>query len=152
MSELLFEHDDRIFPDLSGSFRIFPVIYSTNLVASSNTRDCPTLLPTLTHDWTRIAKYSHIIALLGKIKGEHHKRCHLLALVPVCQSGVRVAESLERLVASKRRNWFEDGPEIPDEKGEAYSSRAIDDCLHEILEDLFDGKPTLFSQNIGDKE
>jgi hypothetical protein len=68
------------------------------------------------------------------------------------QSGVRVAESLERLIASKRRNGFEDGPAISYEKGEAYSSRAIDDCLHEILEDLFDEKPTLFPQNIGDKE
>jgi hypothetical protein len=33
--------------------------YLTNLVASSNTRDFPTLLPKLTHDWTRIAEYSH---------------------------------------------------------------------------------------------
>jgi hypothetical protein len=55
MSELLFEHDDLIFP----------VVYLTNLVASSNTRDCPTLLPTLTHDWTRIAEYSHT-PLLGR--------------------------------------------------------------------------------------
>jgi hypothetical protein len=93
-----------------------------------------------------------VIALLGKIKGEHHERCHLLLSVPVTQSGVRVAESLERLIASKRRNGFEDGPAISDEKGEAYSSWAIDDCLHEILEDLFDEKPTLFPQTIGDKE
>jgi hypothetical protein len=55
MSELLFEHDDRIFP----------VIYSTNLVASSNTQDFLTFLPTLTHDWTWIAEYSHT-PLLGR--------------------------------------------------------------------------------------
>jgi hypothetical protein len=94
----------------------------------------------------------HCHSLLGKIKGKHHERCHLLPSVPVTQSGVRVAESLERLAASKRRNGFEDGPAISDEKGEAYSSRAIEDCLHEILEDLFDEKPTLFPQNIGDKK
>jgi hypothetical protein len=70
----------------------------------------------------------------------------------VTQSGVRVAESLERLIASNRRNGFEDSPAISDEKGEAYSSWAIDDCLNEIFEDLFDEKPTLFPQNIGDKE
>jgi hypothetical protein len=65
-----------------------------------------------------------VIALLGKIKGKHHERCHLLPSVPVTQqSGVRVAESLERLIASKRRNGFEDGPAISYEKGEAYSSR-----------------------------
>jgi hypothetical protein len=88
-----------------------------------------------------------VIALLGKIKGEHHERCHLLPSVLVTQSGVSVAESLERLIATKRRNGFEDGPAISDEKGEAYSSRAIDDCLHEMLEDLFDEKPTLFKRS-----
>jgi hypothetical protein len=93
-----------------------------------------------------------VIALLGKIKGEHHERCHLLPSVLVTQSGVKVAESLERLIATKRGNGFEDGPAISDEKGEAYSSRAIVDCLHKILEDLFDEKPTIFPQNIGDKE
>lgn len=93
-----------------------------------------------------------VVALLGKIKGKHHERCHLLPSVTVTQSGVKVAESLERLIASKGRNGFHDGPAISDEKGEAYSSRAIDDCLHEILEDLFDEKPTLFPPNIGDKE
>jgi hypothetical protein len=50
---------------MTGSFQTFPVIYSTTLVASLNTRDCPTLLPTLTHDWPRIAEYSHT-SLLGR--------------------------------------------------------------------------------------
>jgi hypothetical protein len=73
--------------------------------------------------------------------------------VPVTQSGMRVAKSLERLkkIASKRRKGFEDALAISDEN-KAYSSRAIDDCLHKILEDLFDEKPTLFPQNIGEKE
>jgi hypothetical protein len=106
----------------------------------------------LIRQWEKGDGTSVIIALLGKIKGEHNERCHLLPSVPVTQSGVRAAESLERLIASKRRNRFEDGPAISDEKGEAYSSRAIDGCLHEILEDLFDEKPTLFPQNIGDEE
>ncbi len=106
----------------------------------------------LIRQWEKRDGTSVVIALLEKIKGEHHERCHLLPSVPVTQSGVRVAESLERLIASKRRNRFEDGPAISDEKGEAYSSRAIDGCLHEILDDLFDEKPTLFPQNIGDEE
>jgi hypothetical protein len=92
-----------------------------------------------------------VTTLLGKIKSEHHECCHLLPSVPVTQSGVRVAGSLARLVASKRRNGFEDGPAISDKKGEAYSPQAIDGCLHKIFEDLFDEKPTLFPQNIRDK-
>jgi hypothetical protein len=68
----------------------------------------------LIHQWEKGDGNCIVIALLGKIKGEHHERCHLLQSVPVTQSGVRVAESLERLIASKRRNGFKDGPAISD--------------------------------------
>lgn len=37
-----------------------------------------------------------VIALCGQIKGEDHKRCHLLPSVLVAQSGVKAAEALER--------------------------------------------------------
>jgi hypothetical protein len=100
--------------------------------------------------WEKGDRSCIVIALLGKIKGKHHECCHLLPSVLVTQSGVRVAESLGRLIASKRQNGFEDGPAISDEKGEAYSSRAIDDCLHipVILEYLFNEKPTLFPRTL----
>jgi hypothetical protein len=58
-----------------------------------------------------------VIALLGKIKGEHQECCHLLRSFLVTQSGVRVAESLERFIVSKRQNGFKDGLAISDEKG-----------------------------------
>ena len=91
-------------------------------------------------------------ALRGQIKGEHHERCHLLPSVVVTQSGVKVLVALKRLINHKRLNHFVAGPAISDEKGNVYSSRAIDDCFHEILEELFEDKPGLFPANISDKE
>jgi hypothetical protein len=124
----------------------------TNVVSLRGSEGLLLDLAGLIRQWEKGDGTCIVIALLGKIKGEHHERCHLLPSVPMTQSGVRVAESLERLIASKRQKGFEDGLEISDERGEAYSSRAINDCLHEILKDLFDEKPTLFPKNIGDKE
>jgi hypothetical protein len=92
------------------------------------------------------------IALRGKIKGEHHERCHLLPSVPVTSSGVKVLDSLERLITHKQVKGFVDGPAISDEAGRAYSSRAIDDSLHEVLEDLFEEKRTLFPDHIEGRE
>jgi hypothetical protein len=43
-------------------------------------------------------------------------------------------------------------PSISDKKGNTYASRAIDNCLHGILEDLFEDKPSLFPGNIPGKE
>jgi NADH:ubiquinone oxidoreductase subunit C len=44
------------------------------------------------------------------------------------------------------------GPAISVELGKAYTSRAINDCLNTILEDLFMDQPSLFLADIPDKE
>ena len=93
-----------------------------------------------------------VIALRGKIKGEHHDRCHLIPSVPVTKSGVQVRFALNRLMALKQEQGFVDGPAISDETGHVYSTRALDDCLHEILEELFDLNRELFPPVITTKE
>jgi hypothetical protein len=44
-----------------------------------------------------------------------------------------------------------DGPANSNEEGMVYSSRAIDDCLQEVLEYLFDEKQALFPDHIEGK-
>jgi hypothetical protein len=39
-----------------------------------------------------------IIALRGNIKGEHNARCHLLPCVPITGTGLRIRESVARLM------------------------------------------------------
>jgi hypothetical protein len=55
-----------------------------------------------------------IIALLGKIKGEHHDRAHLVPCVPKTGSGIDAQRSLERLIDLKEGQGFKDRPVISD--------------------------------------
>jgi hypothetical protein len=56
----------------------------------------------------------------------------------VIQLAINVGTSLEHLIKHKQVQGFVDGPSIPYDLGKAYyMSRAIDDCLHKILEDFF---------------
>jgi hypothetical protein len=93
-----------------------------------------------------------VVALLGKIKGEHHDLAHLLPCVHVTDSGVRVKEAVDDLIKIKEKIGLRDGPAISDSAGIALKSMDLNDCLHEILEDLFDNKRELFPKHVLDKE
>ena len=89
-----------------------------------------------------------IVALRGKIKGEHSQRDHLLPCSPITSSGIDVKASINRLILLKKSQGRLSGPAISDEAGVIFSSRAMDDALHEVLEDLFEMKKSLFPPTI----
>jgi hypothetical protein len=92
------------------------------------------------------------VALLGKVKGEHHDRCHLLPSVCKTSSGINVRTWILRLMDHKRENGYIDGPAISGTDGKVMDSRAIDDMLHECLEDVFDTHQDLFPAGIPTKD
>ena len=95
MSELLLSR-------MTGSFT---VIYSPNLAATSDMRDCPALLPTLTHDWTRIAEYSHT-PLLGR--GRHQLPTqYCLAMFDEARHIEGFCQQVCRLLLSVNREDFD---------------------------------------------
>jgi hypothetical protein len=98
--------------------------------------------------WKEGASDHFIIALRGKIKGEHNARCHLLPCVPVTGSGLKVKDSLKRLLDLKATQDLTDGPAISKENGQLFSSRAIDDSMLEVLEELFVSSRDLFPSKI----
>ena len=55
-----------------------------------------------------------IIALRGKIKGEQNARCHHLRCVHITVTGLRIRESVARLMSWKAKRGFMDGPAISD--------------------------------------
>jgi hypothetical protein len=61
-----------------------------------------------------------IITLRGKIKGEHNARCHLLPCVPVTGTGLRIRESMRRLLDLKASQGLTDGPAISKENGHLF--------------------------------
>ena len=92
------------------------------------------------------------ICLRGQVKGEHNIRCHLLPAVSVTQSGIKVMESLNRLRILKAGQGFTDGPGISSTDGAVLSSMALNDCLIEILSEIFDEDRSLFPNTIKHEE
>ena len=94
------------------------------------------------------------LALFGKIKGQHHVRCHLFPCVPQTRSGINVKTSVGRLLNLKRRQGirFIRGYAISDMRGKPYQTRVIDEALHEILIELFGERQSLFPKHINTTE
>ena len=67
-------------------------------------------------------------------------------------SGVCVKEAVDDLIKIKEKIGLRDGPAISDLAGIALKAMDLNDCLHEILEDLFDNKRELFPKHVLDKE
>lgn len=93
-----------------------------------------------------------IIALLGKIKGKHHGRCHLLPCVKETSSKIRVHAWVTRLMECKVNRGFVNGPLFSDWEGKVLTTGSLDRMLVEILEELFVEKPKLFPPSVKAKE
>jgi hypothetical protein len=89
-----------------------------------------------------------LIPLMGKVKGEHHDRCHLLPCTFKTDSGIKPYECIENLKLLKEKQGLFNGPAISDEKGRVLNSVNIDQGMHEILEDLFTNQNDLFPSPI----
>jgi hypothetical protein len=105
------------------------------------------------HKYKEKWEHGHLlIPLLGKIKGEHNERCHLMPCVFSTSSGINIHSWISRLIAHKAALGFTDGPAISDLRGRVLSCSSIDDSLHEVLEDIWESTPELFPNNIIRKE
>jgi hypothetical protein len=94
-----------------------------------------------------------LIPLMGKVKGEHHDRCHLLPCSFQTKSRIKPYIWITRLKEVKLKQGFRDGPAISDEKGgRVLNSSTIDHGMHEVLEDLFMTHRHLFPSTIKSKE
>ena len=60
--------------------------------------------------------------------------------------------AVQRCMDSKRYLGFVDGPLMCHANGTCMTSRDIDGLFHEVLEDTYDSKPSLFPSDIDSKE
>lgn len=88
------------------------------------------------------------IALLGKVKGEHHVRQHLLPSVNVTSSGLQIKIWIKKLLTVRQREGRWEGPAICGRTGEVLSTAFLNDLFHESLISIFDHKPHLFLGDI----
>ena len=89
-----------------------------------------------------------VIALLGKIKGEHHDLAHLIPCAPITESGINLRVILKRLISEKEKVSLKYGPAISDISGSPLTSRHLNEMLHEALFHCFEEDRSLFPQKV----
>ena len=87
-----------------------------------------------------------VVPLIGKFKGEHHTKQHLMTCVNVTDSGIRVrlwgAKVLDRSQGRSR------GPAFLNQKGLQSSSKELNLLLVGCLTEIFEDNPLLFAIDI----
>ncbi len=89
-----------------------------------------------------------IIPLLGKVKGEHHTRQHLMPYVPMTDSGIHVKLWIGRLIAVHQPLARTRGPLFLNASENQATTADINDPLLEILAELYDIQRDLFDVDI----
>jgi hypothetical protein len=93
-----------------------------------------------------------IIALSGKVKGEHRDRCHLLPCVKVTSSGINIGAWVQLVIDGHAQHQRVEGPAISDMSGLVSSTKVLDENLVELLEEIYDETPSLFPASIHTKD
>ena len=88
------------------------------------------------------------ITLLGKIKGEHHVRQHLLTSVSTTSSGIQVKNWVNKLIAVRSREGRRDGPAICGNNGKVLATAVLNERLHEALVSIYERHPELFLSDV----
>jgi hypothetical protein len=91
---------------------------------------------------------STVVPLLGRVKGEHHTRQHLLTSVNVTGSGIKVCSWVHRVLAVHRLNQRTRGPAFVSAEGTQSSTAEMNDLFIEALTEIFDHHPDLFGVDI----
>lgn len=103
-------------------------------------------------NWKRNDGRFFYIALFGKIKGEQAKRLHLIPCINQTGSGIKVKFIIQRLIQEKVTLHIAKGWMISDSKKKNFDSSTFNPLLHQVLEELFENKKSLFPPFISDIE
>jgi hypothetical protein len=88
------------------------------------------------------------LALLGQVKGEQHRRQHLMYAVDETSSGIQVRKVLSDLIAVREHQGLFTGPAICDQAGVQWTTAKANEILHELLCSLYDRDPSLFPSHV----
>jgi hypothetical protein len=89
-----------------------------------------------------------IVPLLGRFKGEHHAKQHLLLSKGVTGSGIRVRLWVERVLAVHRELGRTAGPAFVNAVGTQSSTFEMNELFLELLVELYDRRPELFGLDV----
>ena len=89
-----------------------------------------------------------IVALLGKVKGEHGERAHLLPTASVTQSGINVRGWIHRVIGINQGCGRVNGPALCDDEGVVLTTSNMNEVLHRLLGEIFEKHPGYFQSDI----
>lgn len=94
-----------------------------------------------------------VVPLLGRVKGEHHVRQHLLLSKGVTGSGIRIKLWMERVLLVHRSLQRTSGPVFVNELGQQSTTAEMNELFLEVLGEVYDSRADLFGfdiNNVGD--
>ena len=91
-----------------------------------------------------------VVPLLGRFKGEHHAKQHLLTSRGTTGSGIRVKVWLKRILAVHRIYGRTSGPAFGNEDGYQTSTSETNDSFLKLVGEIYDENPKLFGLDIKD--
>ena len=86
------------------------------------------------------ARSTTIIPLLGRVKGGHHSRQHLLTSVNTTDSGIHVNQWVQRVLTVHRSQL---NPE-----GNQSTTSEMNDLFLEVLSNIYEAQPDMFAPDI----
>jgi hypothetical protein len=93
-------------------------------------------------------KVNVIVPLLGRFKGEHHAKQHLLLSKAVTGSGINVRLWVERILAVHRSLRRIKGPAFINNEGEQSTTSDMNELFVESLISIYDRRPDMFGYDI----
>ena len=89
-----------------------------------------------------------VIPLLGRFKGEHHAKQHLLLSKSTTGSGIQVGRWIQRVIRVHAAVGRTAGPAFVNERGLQSSTSDMNDLFLELLVQIYDQRPELFGYDV----
>ena len=89
-----------------------------------------------------------VVPLLGRFKGEHHAKQHLLISCATTGSGIQVKLWLTRVIAVHTSCRRSSGPAFVDSNGYQSTTSDMNALFLEVLSDVYESNPKLFGLDI----
>jgi hypothetical protein len=91
-----------------------------------------------------------VIPLLGRFKGEHQVKQHLLMSCGTTSSGIRVKQWIRRILAVHRAWGRSTGPVFANRDGYQVSTSEMNELFLQILGEVYEEQPSLFGVDVND--
>ena len=91
-----------------------------------------------------------VITLLGRFKGEHHVKQHLLMSRSTTGSGIRVKQWVRRCLAVHREAGRTTGPVFVNQEGYQLATADMNELFLQVLVEIYEDQPGLFGVIVKD--